>query len=128
MALFQVTKKVREKYPDLNFYGVKVENLKVTQKLLYVKARKKKIQRDFREMYTPENLKEAPQVKAIRDLFVAMGADPEIARGSSAGSGLLLASTTAWMIGERWGEWGEFQQSYLQDWESALRSALSLLT
>ena len=63
MALFQVTKKVHEIYPYLNFYGVKVENLKVTQKLLYIKARKKRILRDFREMYTFENLKEAPQVK-----------------------------------------------------------------
>jgi DNA/RNA-binding domain of Phe-tRNA-synthetase-like protein len=77
MALFQVTNKVREKYPQLNFYGVKVENLKVTAKLLYVKARKKKIQKDFREMYTLDNLKAASQVKSIRDLFVAMGSDPE---------------------------------------------------
>ena len=77
MALFQVTKKVHEKYPQLNFHGVKVEGLQVTKKLLYVKARKKKIQRDFREMYTLDNLKEDSQVKAIRDLFVAMGADPE---------------------------------------------------
>jgi hypothetical protein len=52
MALFQVTKKVRERYPQLNFYGVKVEDVRTTKKLLYVKARKKGIQRDFREMYT----------------------------------------------------------------------------
>jgi DNA/RNA-binding domain of Phe-tRNA-synthetase-like protein len=77
MALFQVTKKVRERYPQLNFYGVKVEDVQTTKKLLYVKARKKRIQRDFREMYTLENLKEVPQVKAMRDLFVAMGDDPE---------------------------------------------------
>ncbi|MGD8522620.1 MAG: phenylalanine--tRNA ligase beta subunit-related protein [Desulfobacterales bacterium] len=77
MALFQVTKKVRERYPQLNFYGVKVEDVRTTKKLLYVKARKKGIQRDFREMYTLENLKEVPQVKAMRDLFVAMGDDPE---------------------------------------------------
>jgi DNA/RNA-binding domain of Phe-tRNA-synthetase-like protein len=77
MALFQVTKKVCEKYSQLNFYGVKVENLQVTEKLLYVKARKKKIQKDFREMYTLDNLKEASQVKAIRDLFLAMGSNPE---------------------------------------------------
>lgn len=77
MALFRVTKRVRGKYPQLNFYGVKVEDLQATKKLLYVKARKKQIQRDFREMYNLENLKEAPQVKAIRDLFVVMGDDPE---------------------------------------------------
>ena len=77
MALFKATKKVREKYPQLNFYGVKVENLQVTEKLLYVKARKKKIQKDFRDLYTLDNLKAASQVKAIRDLFVAMGSDPE---------------------------------------------------
>jgi len=77
MALFRVTKRVREKYPQLNFYGVKVEDLQATKKLLYVKARKKRIQKDFRDMYNIENLKEAPQVKAIRDLFVAMGDDPE---------------------------------------------------
>ena len=77
MALFKATKKVCETYPQLNFYGVKVENLQVTEKLLYVKARKKKIQKDFREMYTLDNLKAASQVKAIRDLFVAMGSDPE---------------------------------------------------
>jgi DNA/RNA-binding domain of Phe-tRNA-synthetase-like protein len=77
MALFQLTKKVRERYPQLNFYGVKVEDVQTTKKLLYVKARKKRIQRDFREMYTLENLKEVPQVKAMRDLFVAMGDDPE---------------------------------------------------
>ena len=77
MALFKVTKRVREKYPQLNFYGVKVEDLQVTKKLLYVKARKKRIQRDFREMYSIENLKETPQIKAIRDLFVAMGDNPE---------------------------------------------------
>ncbi len=77
MALFRVTKRVRGKYPQLNFYGVKVEDLQATKKLLYVKARKKRIQRDFREMYNLENLKEAPQVKAIRDLFVVMGDDPE---------------------------------------------------
>jgi len=76
VALFQATKKVREKYPHLNFYGVKVEELEVTKKLLYVKARKKRIQKDFREMYTLENLKEVPQVKAIRYLFGAMGDDP----------------------------------------------------
>ena len=77
MALFQITQKVLEKYPQLNFYGVKVEGVQTSKKLLYVKARKKKIQRDFREMYTLDNLKEASQIKAIRDLFVAMGADPE---------------------------------------------------
>jgi DNA/RNA-binding domain of Phe-tRNA-synthetase-like protein len=77
MALFRVTKRVRGKYPQLTFYGVKVEDLQATKKLLYVKARKKQIQRDFREMYNLENLKEAPQVKAIRDLFVVMGDDPE---------------------------------------------------
>ncbi len=77
MALFKATKKVCETYRQLNFYGVKVENLQVTEKLLYVKARKKKIQKDFREMHTLDNLKEASQVKAIRDLFVAMGSDPE---------------------------------------------------
>jgi len=78
MALFRVTKRVREKYSQLNFYGVKVEDLQATKKLLYVNARKKRIQRDFREMYNLENLKEAPQVKAIRDLFVVMGDDPEV--------------------------------------------------
>jgi len=77
MTLFKVTKRVREKYPQLNFYGVKVEDLQVTKKLLYVKARKKRIQRDFREMYSAENLKETLQVQAIRDLFVAMGDNPE---------------------------------------------------
>ena len=77
MTLFKVTKRVREKYPQLNFYGVKVEDLQITKKLLYVKARKKKIQRNFRETYSLENLIEAPQIKAIRDLFVAMGDDPE---------------------------------------------------
>jgi DNA/RNA-binding domain of Phe-tRNA-synthetase-like protein len=76
MALFQVTKKVQEKYPQLNFYGVKVENLQTSKRLLYVKARKKRIQRDFREMYNLDNLKETPQVKAIRDLFAAMGVNP----------------------------------------------------
>ena len=76
MALFKATTKVREKHPGLNFYGVKVENLQVTDKLMYVKARKKKIQKDFREMYTLDNLKEAAPVKAIRDLFTAMGSDP----------------------------------------------------
>jgi len=76
MALFQVTKKVQVKYPQLNFYGVQVEDLQTTKKLLYVKARKKRIQREFREMYNLENLKDIPQVKAIRDLFVAMGVDP----------------------------------------------------
>lgn len=78
MALFRVTKRVREKYSQLNFYGVKVEDLQATKKLLYVNARKKRIQRDFREMYNLENLKEAPQVKAIRDLFIVMGDDPEV--------------------------------------------------
>ena len=77
MALFQVTKRVREKYPALNFYGVKVEDLQATKKLMYVKARKKKIQKDFREMYDFETLKGVHQVKAIRDLFFAMGDDPE---------------------------------------------------
>jgi DNA/RNA-binding domain of Phe-tRNA-synthetase-like protein len=77
MADFKATLKVRETYPGLNFYGVKVEHLEITQKLLYVKARKKKIQKDFRETYTFENLKAASQVKAIRDLFVAMGANPD---------------------------------------------------
>ena len=77
MTLFKVTKRVREKYPQLNFYGVKVEDLQVTKKLLYVKARKKRIQRDFREMCSVENLKETLQVQAIRDLFVAMGDNPE---------------------------------------------------
>ncbi len=78
MALFRVTKRVHGRYPQLNFYGVKVEDLQATKKLLYVNARKKRIQRDFREMYNLENLKEAPQVKAIRDLFVVMGDDPEV--------------------------------------------------
>ena len=77
MTLFQITKKVREKYLHLNFYGVKVEGVQATKKLLYVKARKKRIQRDFREMYNLENLQEVHQVKAIRDLFIAMGDDPE---------------------------------------------------
>lgn len=77
MVSFQATNKVREAFPGLNFYGVKIENLEITEKLLYVKARKKKIQKDFRESYTTENLKEAYQVKAIRDLFVAMGANPD---------------------------------------------------
>ncbi len=77
MARFKATKKVHEKYPGLNFYGVRVENLQVTGKLLYVKARKKKIQKDFREMYTLDSLKTASQVKSIRDLFAAMGSDPE---------------------------------------------------
>lgn len=49
MAIFPITRKVRERYPSLNFYGVKIENLQVTDKLLYVKARKKKIQKDFRK-------------------------------------------------------------------------------
>ena len=77
MAPFQATNKVREAFPGLNFYGVKIENLEITEKLLYVKARKKKIQKDFRESYTIDNLKEAYQVKAIRDLFVAMGENPD---------------------------------------------------
>jgi DNA/RNA-binding domain of Phe-tRNA-synthetase-like protein len=77
MARFRATRKVHEKYSGLNFYGVKVENLQVTQKLQYVKARKKKIQKDFRETYTLENLKNTSQVKAIRELFVAMGANPD---------------------------------------------------
>lgn len=77
MARFKATKKVHAKYPGLNFYGVKVENLQVTTKLLYVKARKKKIQKDFRERYTLDSIKTAHQVKGIRDLFVAMGSDPE---------------------------------------------------
>jgi len=77
MALFQVTKRVREKYPALNFYGVKVEDLQATKKLMYVKARKKRIQKDFREMYDLETLKGVHQVKAIRDLFFATGDDPE---------------------------------------------------
>ena len=76
MALFQVTKNVQKKYPQLNFYGVQVEELQTTKKLLYVKARKKRIQREFREMYNLENLKDVPQVKAIRDLFAAMKIDP----------------------------------------------------
>jgi len=76
MALFQVTKKVQKKYPQLIFYGVQVEDLQTTKKLLYVKARRKRIQREFREMYNLEKLKDIPQVKAIRDLFVAMGVDP----------------------------------------------------
>ena len=77
MARFKATTQVHEKHPGLNFYGVKVENLQVTDKLMYVKARKKKIQKDFREMYTLDNLKAAAPVKAIRDLFTAMGSDPE---------------------------------------------------
>lgn len=77
MAFLKVKKRVRERYPQLNFYGVKVEDLQVTKKLLYVKARKKRIQKDFREKYDLDKLKKAPQVKAIRDLFVAMGDDPE---------------------------------------------------
>ena len=77
MARFKATTRVHEKHPGLNFYGVKVENLQVSDKLMYVKARKKKIQKDFREMYTLDNLKEAASVKAIRDLFTAMGSDPE---------------------------------------------------
>jgi DNA/RNA-binding domain of Phe-tRNA-synthetase-like protein len=77
VALFKATTKVHGKHPGLNFYGVKVENLQVTEKLLYVKARKKKIQKDFREIYTLDNLKAASQVKAIRDLFTAMGCNPE---------------------------------------------------
>ncbi len=91
MALFQATNKVREKYPGLNFYGVKVDNLEITEKLLYVKARKKKIQKDFRELYTLENLKEASQVKAIRDLFVAMGANPEESLNAVENLALLLS-------------------------------------
>ncbi len=77
MTLLQVTKKVREKYPQLNFYGVQVEALQTTKKLLYVKARKKRIQKAFREMYNLEDLKDIPQVKAIRGLFAAMRVDPE---------------------------------------------------
>jgi DNA/RNA-binding domain of Phe-tRNA-synthetase-like protein len=76
MALFQTTKKVQEKYPQLNFYGVQVEGLLTTKKLLYVKARKKRIQKEFREKYNLENLRDVPQIKAIRDLFAAMGVDP----------------------------------------------------
>jgi DNA/RNA-binding domain of Phe-tRNA-synthetase-like protein len=76
VTLFKATTKVHEKHPGLNFYGVKVEGLQVAAKLMYVKARKKKIQKDFREKYTLDNLKAASQVKAIRELFTAMGSDP----------------------------------------------------
>jgi DNA/RNA-binding domain of Phe-tRNA-synthetase-like protein len=90
MTLFQVAERVRIAYPQLNFYGVKVEDIQPTKKLLYVKARKKKIQKDFREMYNLENLKATSQVKAIRDLFIAMGDDPEENMTSVENLGALL--------------------------------------
>jgi DNA/RNA-binding domain of Phe-tRNA-synthetase-like protein len=51
MTLFQVTKKVREKYPQLNFYGVKVEELKVTKKLLYKDSQKTMVTEATKNVY-----------------------------------------------------------------------------
>jgi hypothetical protein len=62
MAFLKVKKRFRERYPRLNFYGVKVENLQVTKKFLYVKAHKKGIQKDFQETYDLDKLKKAGRI------------------------------------------------------------------
>lgn len=77
MTLYKKTQEVKEKFLEFEFFGIEIDNLETRKKLQFVKARKRGIVNTFKQEYSTEDLRDQPKIKAIREIFEAMGVNPE---------------------------------------------------
>ena len=78
MKNFNLSEEVKQKFPDFKFFGLKIENVVVSEKIQGVTAKRKEIINEFKSKYNPESISANPLVKSIRELFVAMNVDPDV--------------------------------------------------
>jgi len=71
--MHRIENSIKEKFLGLEFWGLQIENVIVTKELQFVTAKRKQIQKIFRNKYNQESIKQEPRVKAIRELFNLMG-------------------------------------------------------
>ncbi|MDP9249628.1 MAG: phenylalanine--tRNA ligase beta subunit-related protein [bacterium] len=76
MQNFSLSAEVKQKFPGFKFFGLKIDNVVVSDKLEFTK--KKEILTEFKSKQTPENISSNKLVKSIRELFIAMNVNPDM--------------------------------------------------